>query len=113
MVSVQLIDAGCGEEIVMPAFADDPLASAAIRLSARPRAPEDAPTGSDCRPLGLRFLHAMPTPVRPVCSYSPTKQVAVDRAGRPLAETMGKDWKTKGTSDGDEGPEEDYGWEEE
>lgn len=37
----------------------------------------------------------------------------MDRKGRPLAETMGKDWKTKANSDGDEGPEEDYGWEEE
>lgn len=83
---------------------DDPLASAAIRLSTRPGAPEGAIGRSESRPLGLRFLHAMPTPVRPMCSYSPIKQVAVDREGRPLAETMGKDWKTKGNSDGDEGP---------
>jgi hypothetical protein len=26
---------------------------------------------------------------------------------------MGKDWKTKASSDGDEGPEEHYDWEEE
>ena len=96
----------------MAAPGDDPLASAAIRLSARPRTSEGTAVGSGSRPLGLRFLRQMPTPMRPMFSYSPIEQVAVDRQGRPLAETMGKDWKTKGTSDGDEGPEEDYGWEE-
>jgi hypothetical protein len=38
--------------------------------------------------------------------------VAVDAEGCPLIETMGKEWKTKAQSDGDEGPEEDWGWEE-
>ncbi|MDQ3154989.1 MAG: putative ATP-grasp-modified RiPP [Actinomycetota bacterium] len=91
---------------------DDPLASAAIRLSARTRPPDATPAESGCRPFGLRFLHPMSTPVRPVYVYSHTAQVAVGRDGLPLAATMGKDWRTKGTSDGDEGPKEDYGWEE-
>lgn len=92
---------------------DDPLASAAIRLSARPRPPEGAPAGPGRRPFGLRFRYAMSTPVRPEYCYSHSQQVAMDREGHPLVETMGKDWKTKGNSDGDEGPEENYGWEEE
>lgn len=91
---------------------DDPLASATIRLSARTRPPDVAPAGSGRRPFGLRFLQSMPTPVLPEYVYSHTEQVAVGRDGRPLTVTMGKDWKTKGNSDGDEGPEEDYGWEE-
>lgn len=45
--------------------------------------------------------------------YDHVRQMAVDGSGRPLIETMGKDWKTKASSDGDEGPEETYGWEEE
>lgn len=91
---------------------DDPLASAAIKLSARTRPPDAAAAESDCWPFGLRFLQPMPTPVRPAYAYSHAEQVVMGRDGLPLAVTMGKDWKTKATSDGDEGPEEDYGWEE-
>jgi putative ATP-grasp target RiPP len=44
--------------------------------------------------------------------YCPDRQVALGADGRPLLETMGKDWKTKASTDGDEGPEENWGWEE-
>ncbi|WP_232237704.1 MULTISPECIES: hypothetical protein [Actinoalloteichus] len=51
--------------------------------------------------------------MQPDSRYSADLQIAVDLHGRPLIETMGKDWKTKASSDGDEGPEEHYDWEEE
>lgn len=92
---------------------DDPLASAAIRLGARPRPTPELSPWPDFQPLGLRHLVAVAAAPLPDCTYSHREQVAVDPLGRPLLETMGKDWKTKGSSDGDEGPEEHYDWEEE
>jgi len=46
--------------------------------------------------------------------YSDELQVAVtdDGSERPLLLVSGKEWKTKAKSDGDEGEEEDYDWEE-
>lgn len=92
---------------------DDPLASAAIRLAPRQRGTVGVSTDSDLRPLGLRFLHEVAAPDTVECRYSHELQLAVDGSGRPLLETMGKDWRTKGSSDGEEGPEEHYDWEEE
>lgn len=92
---------------------DDPLASAAIRLAPSPRGTEQVSPTSAFRPLGLRHLRAMAFSPAPECTYSHREQGAVDRYSRPLLETMGKDWKTKGSSDGEEGPEEHYDWEEE
>lgn len=99
----------------MPAIMDDPLASAAIRYGVRERAVAEEPSKPDHRPLALRFARTVPNPAVPDYVYDPQQQLAVDKLGRPLFEMgkKGKDWKTKAQSDGDEGPEEDWGWEEE
>jgi putative ATP-grasp target RiPP len=88
---------------------DDPLSSAALRHLLREPAVADGESAA--RPLALRFAHPKPLPVRPRHYYDPEQQVGVDENGRPLI-TVKKDWKTKAQSDGDEGPEEDWGWEE-
>ncbi|ASO19492.1 putative ATP-grasp target RiPP [Actinoalloteichus hoggarensis] len=98
---------------VMPVPEATPLSSAGLRYLVRHRATADRPGPFDTRPLGLRHARPVPSPVQPESHYSPDLQVAVDLDGRPLIETMGKDWKTKASSDGDEGPEEHYDWEEE
>lgn len=92
---------------------DTPLSSASLRYLVRRPALAERPGPPETRPLGLRHARPMPPPVRPESRYDPQSQVAVDPHGRPLIETMGKDWKTKASSDGDEGPEEHYDWEEE
>ncbi len=50
----------------------------------------------------------------PAFRFCDEQQVAVTDDGRdvPLLLVSGKDWKTKTKSDGDEGEEEDFGWEE-
>jgi putative ATP-grasp target RiPP len=99
--------------ITMPVVEDNPLSSASLRYLVRHpvMANEPGPTGT--RPLGLRHARPVPPPTRPAYRYCWELQVAVDAQGRPLIETMSKDWKTKASSDGDEGPEEHYDWEEE
>lgn len=90
----------------------DPLSSAQLRYTVRIPAVSAAPGPVSTRPFGLRFAETVPTPVHRTVSYCPTRQLAVDTERRPLIETMGKDWKTKSSTDGDEGPEENWGWEE-
>lgn len=97
----------------VPVAEDTPLSSASLRYLVRRPALADQPGPAATRPLGLRHARPVPSPVRPEFRYSSELQVAVDQRGRPLIETMGKDWKTKASSDGDEGPEEHYDWEEE
>jgi len=92
---------------------DNPLSSAQVRYELRVAAIAEGPGPEETRPFGLRAAQTVPMPVRPPRGYCPIEQVAVDTDGRPLIETMGKEWKTKSSSDGDEGPEENYGWEEE
>lgn len=92
--------------------AENPLSTAQLRYERRAAATAAGPGPAQTRPFGLRAAVAVPTPVRPDVGFCDVTQVAVDPAGRPLIETMGKQWKTKANSDGDEGPEEDYGWEE-
>lgn len=60
----------------------------------------------------LRFAQRAPPPRFPEYRYSPELQIALDLSGRPLIEMMDKDVRTKRHSDGDEGPEEEYDWEE-
>ena len=97
---------------------DSPLSSASLRYSLRAAVAADGPGPRETRPFGLRFAQVVPPPMRPQVRYSHQLQVAVDDAGRPLVERMdreedqGKEWATKTDSDGDEGPEEDYDWEE-
>lgn len=97
---------------------DSPLSSASLRYSVRPAAIADEPGPRETRPLGLRFARSVPLPVRRQPDYCHRLQVAVDDAGRPLIERLGweedqnKEWETKADSDGNEGAEEDYGWEE-
>lgn len=92
---------------------DDPLSSAQLRYTVRVPVASATPGPEETRPFGLRFAQTMPTPVTKAFSYCHDQQVAVGDDGRPLSETMGKDWKTKSATDGDEGPEENWGWEEE
>jgi putative ATP-grasp target RiPP len=97
---------------------DSPLSSASLRYNLRAAVTADGPGPHETRPFGLRFAQTVPIPVRPQVRYSHQLQIAVDDAGQPLVERMdreedqGKEWATKTDSDGDEGPEEDYGWEE-
>lgn len=88
----------------------NPLSSAALRL--------EFPTGqsvesaSVVRPFVLRFAQRITPSQRPAYRYSPELQIALDPGGRRLIETMDKDVLTKRHSDGDEGVEEEYDWEE-
>lgn len=94
---------------------DSPLSSASLRYSLRATATADGPGPHETRPLGLRFAKVVPTPAPVLVRYSHELQVAVDDNGRPLIEevTSEKQWATKHTTDGDEGPEETtWGWEE-
>ncbi|HEX3647745.1 MAG TPA: putative ATP-grasp-modified RiPP [Pseudonocardiaceae bacterium] len=90
----------------------DPLSSASLRYLVHQAAVADQPGPVATRPFGLRGATPVAAAVRPSFHYSHQRQVAVDSGGRPLIETMGKDWKTKASTDGDEGPEEHWGWEE-
>lgn len=92
--------------------AENPLSTAQLRYERRAAAIAAGPGPAQTRPFGLRAAVAVPAPLRPDIRFCDTAQVAVDTEGRPLIATMGKQWKTKANSDGDEGPEEDYGWEE-
>lgn len=88
----------------------NPLSSAALRLEFPGE--RSAESASLARPFVLRFARQVPPPQRPKYRYSPELQIALDPSGRPLIETMNKDWLTKRHSDGDEGSEEEYDWEE-
>lgn len=90
----------------------NPLSSARLRYTVRVPVASATPGAEDIRPFGLRFTKLVPTPVTRAFSYCHDQQVVVGDDGRPLIETMGKDWKTKSSTDGDEGPDENWGWEE-
>lgn len=92
---------------------ENPLSSAQVRFERRPKVTAPGPGADDTRPFGLRAAQTVPTPVRPQASYCADRQLAIGDDGKPLVETMKKEWKTKSSTDGDEGPEEDWGWEEE
>ncbi len=95
----------------MPA---NPLSSANLRFSIR-RTEKSANTSCpETRPLGLCGAREVARPVRADYLYCNARQIAVapDGSDVPLIESMGKQWATKGKSDGDEGEEEDWGWEE-
>lgn len=88
----------------------NPLSSAALRFEFPTK--RSVETASSARPFVLQFAHQVPRPQRPRYWYSPELQIALDPDGRPLIETMDKDVRTKRHSDGEEGPEEEYDWEE-
>ncbi len=90
---------------------EDPLSSASLRYQLRPLAVADVPSVPPLRPLALRFTTDTPLPVPHQHRYDPVRQISVDEDGQPVI-TSKKDWLTKTQSDGDEGKEEDYGWEE-
>jgi putative ATP-grasp target RiPP len=90
----------------------NPLSSGALRYQLRQVVVSADSGPAATRPFGLHRALTVPTPVRPSYRYCPLQQVAVDDDGEPLVETKGKDWKTKGSTDGDEGVEENWGWEE-
>jgi putative ATP-grasp target RiPP len=101
---------------------DSPLSSASLRYSVRVAPAADGPGPCETRPLGLRFAQVVPMPAPAVVRYCHDLQVAVDDDGRPLIDKKEEDpdeedpkkqWATKHTTDGDEGPEETtWGWEE-
>lgn len=95
----------------MPA---NPLSSASLRFSVRRTARSADTSCPETRPLGLRGAREVARPVRPDYLYCNVRQIAVapDGSDVPLIKSMGKQWRTKGKSDGDEGEEEDWGWEE-
>jgi len=108
-----LPDIGLAPEIAL----DSPLSLASLRYSLRSAAAADGPGPRETRPLGLRFAQVVPIPSPVVVRYCHELQVAVDDDGRPLVEDVTskkqKQWATKHTTDGDEGPEETtWGWEE-
>lgn len=88
----------------------NPLSSAALRLEFP--AERSAESASLAQPFVLRFAQQISSPRHPEYRYSHELQIALDSSGRPLIETMDKDWLTKRHSDGDEGSEEEYDWEE-
>lgn len=88
----------------------NPLSSAALRLECPTH--RSTESGSSSRPYVLRFAQQVNRPQRPEYEYSGELQIALDAQGRPLIETMDKDWLTKRHSDGAEGVEEEYDWEE-
>jgi putative ATP-grasp target RiPP len=89
----------------------NPLSSAALRLEF-PAGRCSVESASPARPFVLRFAQQVTPRERPEYRYSPELQIALDPDGRPLVETMDKDVRTKRHSDGDEGVEEEYDWEE-
>ncbi|MGH3512323.1 MAG: putative ATP-grasp-modified RiPP [Pseudonocardiaceae bacterium] len=88
----------------------NPLSSAALRLEFP--AGRSVESASLARPFVLRFAQRITPSQRAEYRYSPELQIALDPSGRPLVETMDKDVQTKRHSDGDEGVEEEYDWEE-
>ncbi|MGH3905603.1 MAG: putative ATP-grasp-modified RiPP [Pseudonocardiaceae bacterium] len=98
------------ESTTVETMGPNPLSSAALRLECP--AQRSTESGSSSRPFALRFAQRVHRPQRPEYRYSGELQIALDPQGRPLIETMGKDWRTKRHSDGDEGVEEEYDWEE-
>lgn len=99
-------------EATEPEPGASPLSSASLRYLVHQPTVADESGPDATRPFGLRAAKPIETPVRREFRYCSEQQVAIDEQGRPLVETMGKDWKTKGSTDGDEGPEENWGWEE-
>ncbi|WP_216207452.1 putative ATP-grasp-modified RiPP [Amycolatopsis aidingensis] len=95
-----------------PLLDDNPLSSAQIRYCVRVPAASATPGPQETRPFGLLFAQARPTPTVRSYSYCHELQVAVGDDGVPLIEMMGKEWESKSSTDGDEGPEENWGWEE-
>lgn len=94
---------------------ENPLSSAHLRYLVRQPVTAADPGPAATRPFGLLVTTTVPHPVKQGYTYSHTVQVAVGPDGRPLVETMAKQWRSKASSDGDEGTEEDHScwqWEE-
>lgn len=91
-----------------------PLSSASLRFSIRRTGRSTGESSPETRPLGLRHAREVAKPGRPDYLYCEIRQIAVapDGSGVPLIESMGKQWRTKMKTDGDEGEEENFGWEE-
>ncbi|GAA4024736.1 hypothetical protein GCM10022247_56450 [Allokutzneria multivorans] len=98
--------------VLDPLLDDNPLSSAQIRYCARVPVTSAAPGPQETRPFGLLCAQSRLTPVSRSYSYCHESQVAVGDDGVPLIEKMGKEWESKSSTDGDEGPEENWGWEE-
>lgn len=82
-----------------PLVVDDPLSTAAVRYQLRITSfRADQPASGPARPFGLRAAQLVPTPVSPVVRYCPRRQLAVDADGVALIETMGKELKTKSST---------------
>lgn len=90
----------------------NPLSSAEIRYNIRTSVSSATPGPLETRPFGLCFARVVPTPTLTAFTYCHDRQMALGDDGRPLIETQAKKWDTKSATDGDEGPEENWGWEE-
>lgn len=66
------------------------------------------------RPLVLRGLRRAPVQDVPEYVYDSERQIATDRAGRPLGPSLAKEWTSYSSThtDGDGGDNETWGWEE-
>lgn len=95
-----------------PWLDENPLSSAQIRYCTRVSVHSAAAGPAPTRPFGLLAAEPRPMPASRSYTFCHTSQVAVGEDGVPLIETMGKEWKSKSSTDGDEGPEENWGWEE-
>jgi putative ATP-grasp target RiPP len=62
----------------------------------------------------LHGVRSVPDRVVPEYVYDQQRQIAIDPAGYPLGPNLKKDWTTiEGThTDGDDGDNESWGWEE-
>lgn len=71
------------------------------------------PSGPATRPFGLRKLREMAEPKASRYRYCHERQMAVaaDGTGGLMIEHMKLEWTTVTNNDGDEGPSEDYDWE--
>ncbi|MDP8931799.1 MAG: putative ATP-grasp-modified RiPP [Actinomycetota bacterium] len=97
-------------------FINDPLASASGQFplgSSSAALPGDGErsSGPATRPFGLRDLREMAEPkTEPYC-YCHHRQLALASDGGLMVERMKLEWTTVTNNDGDEGPSEDYDWE--
>jgi putative ATP-grasp target RiPP len=102
-------------DVLDPSPQDNPLSSAQIRYTVQVPVASAAPGPRGTRPFGLLAAQGRQPPASRWYSYCHDLQVAVDEDSKPLIESMGKkgkEWKSKSSTDGDEGPEENWGWEE-
>ena len=101
--------------VLHDAVHDDPLSSGSMRYTLRAAPRDGDSSGAELRSLTLRHAVSVAQRVSRSHRYSDVLQVSVvdEDGGVPLITQAAKDWKTKAGSDGHDGDEEIYDWEEE